>query len=127
MHIFSQDSNIWSDVRNPTPPLNPPSIFGLDSSHTNPCLSSVIINFNIFPVFLFLPLLPIPYHIPYQDDVKPMKTYIAHTNIQQLRENSKSASTKRGSYLKETQTECKPEGNLYRDTGSVYFCLINVN
>ena len=45
--------------------------------------------------------------------------------VQHIRENSKSASTKRGPYLKET-TRMKI-GNLYRETESVYFYMINVN
>ena len=46
--------------------------------------------------------------------------------IQHLRDNSKSASTKRGIILEGNATRMQT-GNLYRETGSGYFYLINVN
>ena len=47
-------------------------------------------------------------------------------NVQHLRENSKSASLKQGTIL-EGNAGRMQTGNLYRETGSVYFYLINVN
>ena len=46
--------------------------------------------------------------------------------VKHLRENSKSASTKRGTIPEGNVARIKI-GNLYRETGSVYFYLINVN
>ena len=65
-------------------------------------------------------------NIPSQDDVKAMKTDVAHTIGQYLQENTKCASTKRGTILK-GNAAIRKTGNLYRETGSVYFYLINVN
>ena len=90
-------------------------------------LSSVIINVNIsFPVSLFLVSVTHPHHIQSQDDVKVMKTDVAHTNGQHLQENSKSTSTKWWNIL-EGITARRKTGNLYREMESVYFYLINVN
>ena len=46
--------------------------------------------------------------------------------VQHLREYSKYASTKRGTILEGIAARIKTE-NLFRETGSVYFYLINVN
>ena len=51
---------------------------------------------------------------------------VAHTNVQLLRESSKSAPTKRGTILEGSAARMKT-GNRYREMGSVYFYLINVN
>ena len=51
---------------------------------------------------------------------------MAHTNVQHFQENSKSDSTKRGTIL-EGNAPIMKTGNRYRETGSVYFYLINVN
>ena len=79
-----------------------------------------------FPVFLFLVSVTHPHHIPSQDDMKAMKTDVAHTNGQNLHESSKSASTKRG-IIREGNAARRKTGSLYREMGSVYFYLINVN
>ena len=50
--------------------------------------SQIIINFNIFHVYYFLPQLPTPRHIPSQDDLKPMKTLDAHTDARSLPQQS---------------------------------------
>ena len=73
------------------------------------------------PYLYFLPQLPISPHIPSQADMKPMNTDV---NVQHLQENMKSASTKRGTILEGNAAEQKT-GNLFRETGSVYFYLIN--
>ena len=75
---------------------------------------------------LFLVSVTHPHYIPSKDDVKAMKTDVAHTNCQHLQENSKSASTKRRT-IREGNATRRKTGNLYWETGSVYFYLINVN
>ena len=85
------------------------------------CLSSVITT-SIYdsPYLYFWLLLPTSPHKPFQYDVKSTKTYVAYTNVQHLQENSKSASTKRGT-IHEGSAPRKKSGNLYREKGSVYF------
>ena len=118
-------SFLFSDIR--TPPQTPSSIFGFDLPNTNPCLSSVIINFNIsFPVSFVLVSVTHPHHMTSENNVKPMKTDIALTNVQHLQENSKSDSIKRGTIL-EGNAPIMKTGNRYRETESFYFYLIHVN
>ena len=45
-----------------------------------------------------------------------MNTYVAHINVQHLRENWKCASTKRGTILERNASRMKSE-NLYRENG----------
>ena len=107
--LSSQDSYLppffWSDLRHP-PRIKPHPVFLAltQCPNTNP----VIINFKIsWPVSLFLISATHPHHILSQDDVKTMKTDVAHTNGQHIQENSKSASTKRGDHTwrKRSKTE----------------------
>ena len=55
-----------------------------------------------------------------------MKTDIAHDDVKNLNSKGARVSTKRGTILEENAPRMKT-GNLYRDTGSVFFYLINVN
>ena len=91
--------------------------------------TDIIINFNIyFPASLFYgPCYPTLIIYPLK-----MKWNIwKHTShlplfVQHLRGNSKCASTKRGTILEGNAARMKIR-NFYRQTGSVYFYLINVN
>ena len=116
--------------------LNIPSFFlewhtphpgGMIFTYTNRTPTLVCHFQHFIPRYLyFWQQLPTPPHMPFQDDVKPIRQTSHMPTAQHLRENSKSASTERGTTLEGNAARMK-NGNLYRDTGSVYFYLKIIN
>ena len=111
--IFSQDSYIppFSGVVYATPILTPsPLVFRL--THINPCLPSVIINFNIsFPVSLFMASSthPSPYTPSRWRDFNQLNrgcTCLLFNTFDRIWRVPQQSG---GPYLKETQPQCKPE------------------
>ena len=75
--------------------------------------------------FFFYLRYPVIHIYPFKITLNPL-TGVQHTFVQHLREYSKSVQTKRGTIFEGSAARMK-NGNLYRETGSVYFYLINVN
>ena len=92
----------------------------------HPAVSLVCLLQYFLPVSLVLVSVTHPPHILSLHDVKSIKQTSHIPTVQHLWENSKSASTKRGTILAENAARTQTR-NLYRETGSVYFYLINVN
>ena len=130
IHVFSQDS--YSPPSSELIYVPHHTLYPIQYvwSWLTPCtnqhlfLSTVIIDCNIrFPISLFWPQLPNP---PHYTVLRWREIHFKNRRLTYLRENSKSASTKRETILERNATRMRT-GNLYRETGSVYFYLININ
>ena len=96
--------------------------FFVSFRYFSPCFLFVFflsVSFRFFSFFFRFSVYRYP---PSHDDVKPNK----QTSHMHLRENSKSAPTKRRTILGGNAARMK-NGNLYRETGSVNNYLITVN
>ena len=127
LSLFSKYKYIFLEwFTYPPPPLNHTRYFGLDSLTTHQPLFVFCYNQlqHLFPcIFIFgLCLTPPPthtHHILSQDDVKAMKTDVAHNIFKRIWSVPQQSG--------EPYATSRETGNLYWETGSVYFYLINVN
>ena len=111
MHLFSQDSNIWSDVHYPTPPpLKPAQYFWSSLTPHQPlfvfCYNQLQ---HLSCIFIFYHCYPSLTIYPIKMTWNPWK-HTSLTSIFNSFERIRSVPQESGGpYLKETQTESKPE------------------